>query len=78
VSWQEYAMTDRDESPHLQEEPQSERGEMGSRDEGGPPGAGPVDRPAGDPHSEDLGTGVNQLDTATPEMDPMPAGDQGG
>lgn len=71
-------MTESDQSPHLHEEPQQERGEPGSRDEGGAPGSGPAARPAGDPHSEDIGTGVNPLGTATPEMDPMPAGDQGG
>jgi hypothetical protein len=33
---------------HLQEEPQEERGPMGSRDTGSDqPGAGPADRPAG-------------------------------
>jgi hypothetical protein len=33
---------------HLQEEPQSERGPMGSRDTGSDePGGGPVDRPEG-------------------------------
>ncbi|MCU1678073.1 MAG: hypothetical protein JWM93_2831 [Frankiales bacterium] len=71
-------MSENDESPHLQEEPQEARGEKGSRDEGGPPGSGPAGRSAGDPHSEDIGTGVNPQGTATPEMDPMPSGDQGG
>lgn len=32
---------------HMDEEPQGERGEPGSRDEGFPPGGGPADRPAG-------------------------------
>lgn len=49
-------MADSDQSPHLKEEPQSERGAKGSRDSGGPPGAGPTNRPGGDPHSA---TGVN-------------------
>jgi len=71
-------MSESDQTPHLEEEPQSERGEPGSRDEGGPPGSGPANRPAGDPHSEDLGTGVNKQDTALPEMDEMPTGDGGG
>lgn len=50
-------MPDSDQSPHLSEEPQSERGARGSRDAGGPPGAGPADRPAGDPHGETSGSG---------------------
>ena len=36
-----------------QEEPQSERGPKGSRDRGGPPGAGPADRPAGTSDTDD-------------------------
>jgi hypothetical protein len=37
-----------DPSEHLTDEPQSERGEPGSRDTGSDkPGGGPVDRPAG-------------------------------
>lgn len=68
-------MTESDQSPHLQEEPQSERGAPGSRDEGGPPGAGPADRPAGDPHES---TGVDKQGTKQGDMDAMPAGDQGG
>jgi len=70
-------MTESDQSPHLQEEPQSERGAPGSRDEGGPPGAGKVDRPAGDPHAGDS-TSVNDTSTKQDDMDAMPAGDQGG
>lgn len=69
-------MTENDESPHLQEEPQSERGEPGSRDAGGPPGSGPANRPAGDPH--DQSTGVDEQDTKHDDMDTMPSGDQGG
>lgn len=69
-------MSETDQSPHLQEEPQSERGAPGSRDAGGPPGSGPADRPAGDPHAES--TGVDQQDTAQDDMKAMPAGDQGG
>ncbi|MDQ1680093.1 MAG: hypothetical protein QOI42_952 [Frankiaceae bacterium] len=71
-------MTEQDESPHLQPEPQEERGAKGSRDVGGAPEDEQAGRPAGDPHSKDVGTGVNPQGTATPEMDPMPAGDQGG
>jgi hypothetical protein len=70
-------MTESDQSPHLQEEPQEERGAPGSRDEGPEPGTGPANRPAGDPHEGDS-TGVDEQDTALPEMEEMPAGDQGG
>lgn len=56
-----------DESPHLTEEPQSERGEPGSRDEGGPPGAGPTDRPAGDPHDESTGVDEQGSESQTTE-----------
>jgi len=65
-------MTESDQSPHLQEEPQAERGEPGSRDEGGPPGSGPAARPAGDPHDES--TGVDEQDTAQGDMDDLQAG----
>lgn len=68
-----------DEEPEpggqLAEEPQSERGPMGSRDKGGPPGAGPADRPAGTSDADDS-TGV---DPQEPDGAPtLPAGDQGG
>lgn len=69
-------MSETDPSPHLQEEPQDERGAPGSRDAGGPPGSGPADRPAGDPNSGS--TSVDPQDTKLEEMDTMPAGDQGG
>lgn len=59
------------------EEPQEERGAMGSRDEGGPPGSGPADRPAGT-SDENSDTGVDPQGTADPDMPQMPAGDQGG
>ncbi len=39
-------MAQQEPAGQLSEEPQSERGLMGSRDKGGPPGAGPADRPA--------------------------------
>jgi len=70
-------MTEKDESPHLQKEPQAERGAPGSRDEGGPPGSGPAGRPAGDPHESDS-TGVDEQDTAQADMEEMPTGDGGG
>lgn len=59
------------ESPHLKEEPQSERGAPGSRDQGGPPDAGPTDRPAGDPHTADA-TGVDRQGTVEEEMEEQP------
>lgn len=65
-------MTESDQSPHLQEEPQAERGAPGSRDEGGPPGTGPSDRPAGDPHES---TGVDKQDTAQDDMKTIQSGD---
>ncbi len=69
---------DQDGEPgaQLPEEPQSERGPVGSRDEGGPPGAGPADRPAGTSDADDS-TGV---DPQEPQEDAptLPPGDQGG
>lgn len=70
-------MSETDPSPHLQEESQGERGGPGSRDEGGPPGSGPANRPAGDPHSGDS-TSVDPQETKQDDMDTLPAGDQGG
>lgn len=70
-------MTESDQSPHLQEEPQGERGAPGSRDEGGPPGSGPSDRPAGR-SDDDSATGVDPQGPIDPDMPTMPAGDQGG
>jgi hypothetical protein len=69
-------MTEKDESPHLKEEPQEERGAPGSRDEGGGVDDGSSGRPAGDPHSES--TGVDKQDTKQDDMDAAPTGDQGG
>jgi hypothetical protein len=63
-----------DESPHLEEEPQSARGAPGSRDKGGPPGSGPVDRPSGP--EPDASTGIDEQETVTGTT--MPTGDQGG
>jgi hypothetical protein len=69
---------DHDQEPgaQLPEEPQSERGPMGSRDEGGPPGAGPTDRPAG---TSDAADSTN-VDPQEPQKDAptLPTGDQGG
>lgn len=60
----------------LQEEPQSERGPMGSRDTGSDePGGGPVNRPEG--QVTDTETGVDRQETVTDAPD-MPTGDQGG
>ena len=56
-------MTGEDGRDSTTEEPQSERGPKGSRDEGGPPGSGPADRPFGDPHSGDV-TGVDKPTTS--------------
>lgn len=70
-------MSEMDESPHLQEEPQSERGAPGSRDEGGPPGAGPTNRPAGTSDADD-DTGVDPQGPVDPAMPNLPTGDQGG
>ncbi len=62
---------------HLDEEPQAERGEPGSRDEGYPPGEGPADRPAGS-SDEDSDTSVDAQGAQHPDAQDMPAGDQGG
>jgi hypothetical protein len=67
---------DQEPGSHLTEEPQSERGPMGSRDKGGPPGAGPADRPAGTSDADDS----TAIDPQEPQDDSptLPAGDQGG
>ncbi|MDQ4038483.1 MAG: hypothetical protein M3313_09075 [Actinomycetota bacterium] len=62
---------------HLDEEPQSERGEPGSRDEGYPPGEGPSGRPAGT-SDEESDTSVDPQGPIDPDMPVMPTGDQGG
>ena len=69
---------DEDQEPgaQLPEEPQSERGPMGSRDEGGPPGAGPTDRPAGTSDAGDS-TGIDPQEPQT-DAPVLPTGDQGG
>lgn len=66
-------MSESDQSPHLQEEPQAERGSPGSRDEGGPPGAGPADRPTGGSDAES-DTGVDPQGSAEPGSPTMPSG----
>jgi len=58
---------------HLTEEPQSERGPVGSRDTGSDePGAGPVDRPAGT-SNEDDDTSVDPQESQDSDLD-LPAG----
>ncbi len=62
---------------HLEEEPQEERGEPGSRDLGSDePGGGPVDRPAGTA-DEETDTSVNPQGSG-PRSPDLPAGDGGG
>ena len=58
----------------LDEEPQGERGEPGSRDEGFPPGAGPADRPIGTSDAEDS-TSVDPQDARHGDAPHMPPGD---
>ena len=61
---------------HLTEEPQSERGPMGSRDAGSDePGGGPVDRPEGG--VEGRSESVDPQGSATSDVH-LPTGDQGG
>ena len=63
---------------HLEEEPQSERGEPGSRDTGSDePAGGPVDRPAGTA-DEDHDTTVDPQGPVTEGAPNLPAGDQAG
>ncbi len=59
----------------LQEEPQSERGEPGSRDEGFPPGEGPANRPVGTSDADDH-TAVHPQESQTGTT--LPTGDGGG
>ena len=62
----------------LQEEPQSERGPMGSRDTGSDePAAGPSDRPAGT-SDEDSDTTVDPQGASHPDAPHLPSGDGGG
>jgi len=61
---------------HLDEEPQAERGEPGSRDTGSDePAGGPVDRAAG---PEETDTSVDAQGPIREDMPDMPTGDQGG
>jgi len=63
---------------HLDEEPQAERGEPGSRDTGSDePAGGPVDRPAGT-SDEESDSSVDAQGTIDEDMPQMPSGDQGG
>ncbi len=63
---------------HLDEEPQAERGDPGSRDTGSDePAGGPVDRPA-DTADEETDTSVDAQGTIREDMPDMPAGDQAG
>lgn len=57
---------------HLDEEPQSERGEPGSRDEGFPPGEGPADRPVGT-SDEESDTSVDPQDSEHRDSPTMPS-----
>jgi hypothetical protein len=64
--------------PHLEEEPQEERGAPGSRDTGADgPGGGPVDRPAGTADAGD-DTTVDPQGTTDDQAPHLPTGDQGG
>ena len=59
---------------HLEEEPQDERGEPGSRDTGSDePSGGPADRPAGD-SDERSDTAVQPKSTSHPESPDLPSG----
>ena len=63
---------------HLEEEPQQERGEPGSRDTGSDePSGGPVDRPEGDADADDSSS-VDPPETIDEDMPDMQSGDQGG
>ena len=62
---------------HLEEEPQSERGPMGSRDTGSDePGGGPVDRPEGRvDEGSDSTVDPQESQSGGPDL---PTGDAGG
>lgn len=58
----------------LDEEPQEERGPMGSRDTGSDePGGGPVDRPAGTADGDE-DTGIDPQKTEHPESPDLQSG----
>jgi hypothetical protein len=62
---------------HLDEEPQSERGEPGSRDTGSDePAGGPADRPEGkaDDESTRADTAVDPQSAQDPEAPDLPSG----
>jgi hypothetical protein len=64
---------------HLEEEPQAERGEPGSRDTGSDEHAGgPVDRPSGGTADEETDKSVDAQGATQEDMPDMPSGDQGG
>ena len=63
---------------HLAEEPQDERGAMGSRDTGSDePAGGPADRPAGTSETRD-DSSVHSQETQDSESPYLPTGDAGG
>lgn len=62
---------------HLEEEPQEERGPMGSRDTGSDePGGGPVDRPSGT-SDEESDTSVDPQGANHEDAPDMPTGSGG-
>lgn len=59
---------------HLEEEPQSERGQMGSRDTGSDePAGGPVDRPQGT-SDEESDTSIQPQDAQEPDAPDLQSG----
>jgi hypothetical protein len=69
-------MSDTTPGAQLEEEPQSERGPMGSRDTGSDePGGGPADRPEG--RVEGGSESVDPQGSQTGDVH-LPSGDQGG
>jgi hypothetical protein len=67
-------MTEQQPGEGLDEEPQSERGERGSRDTGSDePGGGPVDRPAGEA-DERSDTAVHPQSSQHPDSPDLQSG----
>ena len=67
-------MTEQQPGEELEEEPQSERGERGSRDTGSDePGGGPVDRPAGE-SDERSDTSVQPQSSQHPDSPDLQSG----
>jgi len=65
---QSESQSDSESSAHLEEEPQEERGEMGSRDTGSDePDAGTPERPVGTSDAEDS-TGINPQEPIQDDM----------